>query len=174
MWRAYSPPARSEHYLTHMANSHVVAYWHLVWAVKYRENVVTEPFRVPLQKIITLLFAETEQKVLDIYAMPDHTHIVLRYKYTHLLPKVINDVKSNSSRMAKELGIENFTWQPGGGAFTICPEHVEVKRRYVRRQPEHHAATKTTFVEEYRDMLLSAGLKYDGRYALVHPIEWNG
>ena len=158
-----------------MPNSHVQAYWHLVWGVKYRQYLISEAYREEVQRIITKLFEEFGQEVIRIYAMPDHVHILIKYDYTTLLPKVINKVKSNSSRMNKAIGIEEFAWQTGGGAFTVSPKDVDLIKHYIDKQPEHHSGPSSPdFVEEYRDLVLSAGLRYDGRYALHHPLVWHG
>jgi len=57
----------------------------------------------------------------------------------------------------------NFlAWQEGYGAFTYSLREEPELIAYVKQQEEHHR--KTTFLEEYRQLLRDAGIKFDERY----------
>ena len=57
----------------------------------------------------------------------------------------------------------NFeNWQDGYGAFTHSLRDQPDLITYLKGQEEHHR--KVTFEEEYRKLLLDAGIKIDERY----------
>ena len=55
-------------------------------------------------------------------------------------------------------------WQEGYAAFTCSKRDIDDLIEYIKRQEEHHR--KTTFEEEYRKLLLQAGIQFDERYML--------
>ena len=64
-----------------MANTYSQVYIHLVFAVPGRLNLIPETHREELQKYITGIIKNRDQKLLAIYCMPDHTHIFIGMKY---------------------------------------------------------------------------------------------
>ena len=72
-------------------------------------------------------------------------------------------LKADSSKwMHAELGVRDFAWQDGYGAFTVSKSGVDAVREYVRNQEEHHR--KRTFQEEYLEVLDRMEIEYDERY----------
>ncbi len=55
-------------------------------------------------------------------------------------------------------------WQDGYAAFTHYKREIDQLIEYIKGQEEHHR--KTTFAEEYRRLLLEAGIEFDERYML--------
>jgi hypothetical protein len=53
-------------------------------------------------------------------------------------------------------------WQDGYGAFTLSENEKEAVLEYIKRQEEHHRTV--SFLEEYRQLMDRAGVKYDERY----------
>jgi hypothetical protein len=70
--------------------------------------------------------------------------------------------KGVSSRWAAGTLAEAFRWQDGFGAFTVSPHEVEVVRRYIAGQREHHQ--ETSFEEEYVNLLREHEVEYDPQY----------
>jgi putative transposase len=74
-----------------------------------------------------------------------------------------NIIKSGSSKWVNEsMGLRSFQWQVGYGAFTLRSSDVEVIRKYIRNQREHHR--KKTFQEEYIELLNENGIEFDEKY----------
>ena len=82
--------------------------------------------------------------------------------------KLVNAIKANSSAWMKQCGVADFAWQRGGGYFSVGHRHVETVRRYIQRQPEHHAR-RETMREEYVRLLREHGVDYDEAYLLHAP-----
>lgn len=73
----------------------------------------------------------------------------------------MEDVKRNSSRWIKTKGenYHNFSWQGGYGGFSVSSSKVEVVKKYIENQKNHHK--KQTFREEYLQFLKEYGVDYD-------------
>ncbi len=72
---------------------------------------------------------------------------------------MISILKSNSSRWLKQRGVKGFEWQTGYGAFSFGKAQLDQVRRYIENQEQHHK--KSTYEEEFRDMLRRAGVEFD-------------
>ncbi len=93
----------------------------------------------------------------------DHVHMLVGLRATHCLADVLREIKRPSSQWVHEtLGVAEFSWQDGYGAFTVSASGIGVVKRYILRQEEHHR--KKTFQEEYVEILQRSGVEYDERY----------
>jgi putative transposase len=77
---------------------------------------------------------------------------------------VLRDLKKESSTWAKENFGRSFTWQEGYAAFTVSPTATDSVGRYIATQQTHHR--KHSFVDELRELLNAAGIKFDEKYPL--------
>ncbi len=64
--------------------------------------------------------------------------------------------------MHEEIGIADFAWQEGYGAFTVSASQREQVRDYIARQAEHHR--RRTSQEEYLELPQRSGVEFDERY----------
>jgi REP element-mobilizing transposase RayT len=96
--------------------------------------------------------------------MPDHVHLVARFRADVAVADLLRVIKANSSKWANERPDRAavFAWQAGYGAFTVSESQLEVVRRYVQRQEEHHR--ELTFQEEFVALLKKHSIEYDERY----------
>ena len=78
--------------------------------------------------------------------------------------KLIEEIKSHSSSWIKTIDerYSKFYWQNGYGAFSVNPSEIEVVRKYILGQAEHHK--KISFQDEYRAFLKKYNVDYDERY----------
>ena len=98
-----------------------------------------------------------------IGGMADHVHLLVGGRATICLADLVRDVKAVSSRwMHEEMGVAEFSWQEGYGAFSVSPSQRETVREYISRQEEHHRVR--TFQEEYLELLKRSGVEFDERY----------
>ena len=77
---------------------------------------------------------------------------------------LVQVVKSHSSKWIKTKGREfsKFYWQDGYAAFSVYPAEIEVVRRYIANQKQHHG--KKSFQKEYVEFLEKNEMEYDERY----------
>jgi REP element-mobilizing transposase RayT len=105
-----------------------------------------------------------ECHVLKVGGYSDHIHILCMLSKKIPLMKLVEELKSHSSKWVKTKGdkYKNFYWQNGYGAFSVRPSEVDVVKAYIANQKEHHQ--KKTFQGEYLAFLEKYGAEYDERY----------
>lgn len=96
--------------------------------------------------------------------MPDHVHIFIGYNVNHLIPDLVEEIKTSSNAWIKanKLSRFNFEWQKGYGAFTHSRSQLDTVVKYVLNQEEHHQ--KRSFKEEYLDMLRKNDIEFKEEY----------
>jgi REP element-mobilizing transposase RayT len=85
-----------------MANTYSQIIVQFVFAVKSRDNLISSKNREELEKYISGIIENKGQKMLAIYAMPDHIHILVGMKPNISISDLVRDIKSNSSRFINE------------------------------------------------------------------------
>ena len=147
-----------------MANTYSQLYVQIVFAVKGRQNLISNKWKDELYKYITGIVANENQKLIAINGMPDHIHILIGIKPNKALSDLVRDIKANSSRFINEKRwiTGKFEWQSGFGAFTYSHSHLANVINYIQHQEEHHQ-TKT-FKEEYIGFLKAFEIDYKDEY----------
>ena len=147
-----------------MANTYTQLLIQFVFAVKHRESQITEDKRVPLEKYISGIIQNNKHKMLAIYCMPDHCHILVGLHPTQSISDLARDIKSNSAKWLNDNQRTNckFNWQEGYGAFSYAKSQLDVVVNYILNQPSHHH--KKTFKEEYIDFLKKFNVEFDNQY----------
>lgn len=147
-----------------MANTYTQLYAHIIFSVKHRDRCISAEHREEVQKYITAIVASLNQKMMALYCMPDHIHILVGFKPEISLSEIVNKVKSNFSKFINKKGWmqAKFEWQVGFSGFTYSQSHIPVVIEYILNQPEHHR-TKT-FKEEYQRFLDKYEVEYDPKY----------
>lgn len=147
-----------------MANTYSQIYIQIVFAVKGRKNLITKENREELHKFITGIVSNREQKLLAIFAMPDHVHILIGMKPNIAISDLVRDIKAGSSKFINDSKWINgkFNWQEGYGGFSYSKSHLDNVIKYILNQEEHHK--KQTFKEEYHSFLEKFEIEYDEKY----------
>ena len=147
-----------------MANTYSQIYIQIVFAEKGRENLLLEKNRDTLQKFITGIITNREQKLLAIYVMPDHVHILIGLKPSIAISDLVRDIKAGSSKFINDNRWVKgkFSWQEGYGAFSYSKSAIDNVVKYILNQKEHHQ--KKTFREEYFDFLEKFEVEFDEKY----------
>ena len=147
-----------------MANTYTQLYFHIVFAVKGRNNLIAVRWKDELYKYITGIISNKNQKLMIINGMPNHVHLLIGTKPNCNLSDLVRDIKANSSKWINEKQFVNgkFEWQTGFGAFTVSQSAVNNVLDYIKNQEEHHQVT--TFKEEYIGFLKSYNIEYKTEY----------
>ena len=85
-----------------MANTFSQLYVQVVFAVKNIESLIHKNNREELQKYISGIIENRNAKLLAIYCMPNHTHILIGLKPSVLLSDLVRDIKAGSSKFINE------------------------------------------------------------------------
>ncbi len=147
-----------------MANTYTQLHIHIVFAVKNRDALIAKSWREELEKYMTTIIQKYNHKLLAIYAMRDHIHLLIGYNPAYLIPDLIEELKTSTNHWikSKQLSQLPFTWQRGYGAFAHSKSQVPIVINYIRHQEAHHAIKN--FRVEYLEMLQGNEIEYDERY----------
>ncbi len=147
-----------------MANTYSQIYIHIVFTVKGRQNQIPKNIREYLHKFITGIVKKRNQKLLAIFCMPDHVHIMLGMEPVIALSDLVRDIKAGSSKFINDNKWlkGKFNWQEGFGAFSYSRSQIDSVIKYILNQEEHHK--KRTFKDEYIYLLKKFEVEYDEKY----------
>lgn len=147
-----------------MGQSLVKNYVHLVFSTKHRQPLIHPPVEAELHAYLGGICNKLECTVIKIGSYTDHVHILCMLSKKIALMKLLEEIKSHSSKWIKTKGkdYENFYWQDGYGAFSVKPSEIDAVIKYIANQHEHH--NKKSFQNEYRAILKKFNVDYDERY----------
>ena len=147
-----------------MANTYSQILIHVVFTVRGRANLIDKKWRTDLHKYISGIITSKGQKSIIVNGVGDHIHCFIGLKPSMCLSDLIRDVKNNSSKFINEnqLVKGKFQWQEGFGAFSYATSQVKNVYNYILNQEEHHK--KSTFKEEYLDLLETYEVEYEDDY----------
>lgn len=154
-----------------MPNTYSRIVFHVIFAVKYREALITKDIKTELEKYLCALFANRDQKVLAISCMPDHVHILYSHRLSIHIPDLIKEVKVASTLFIRsKLAVRKpFYWQSGYAIFSCWADDLKRIIQYIQNQEEHHR--KKDFLSEYRDTLTKNEVTFDEAYIFRTPEE---
>ncbi len=147
-----------------MSQSLVQNYMHIVFSTKNRMPLITDKVADDLHAYLGGICNKLDCFPIQIGGHKDHVHILCLLSKKIALIKLLEELKSHSSKWMKLKGegFKDFYWQDGYGAFSVNPTEVETVVKYISNQKEHHA--KKTFQDEYRAFLKKYRVEYDERY----------
>ena len=147
-----------------MGQSLVKNYIHIVFSTKHRRPLIHPPVEEELHKYLAGICKKLECSPLIVGGYTDHIHILCLLSKKIALMKLVEEIKSHSSKWIKSKGPEytTFYWQDGYAAFSVNPKGVERVTTYIKNQKEHHC--KKTFQNELRGILEKYQMEYDERY----------
>ena len=117
-----------------------------------------------MEKYITGIVQNHKHKMLAIGSMPDHIHLFIGYNVNHLIPDLVEEVKTSSNAWIKQnkLSKFRFEWQKGYGAFSHSRSQLDTVVKYVLNQETHHK--KKSFKEEYLEILRKNDIDFKNEY----------
>lgn len=147
-----------------MGQSLVKNYVHIVFSTKHRQKFISSVVAMELFRYLGGTCKRLDCPALQIGGYEDHVHILCMLSKKIALMKLLEEVKSHSSKWIKSFGtdFENCYWQDVYGTFSVNPAEVKAVIDYIIHQRKHHQST--CFQEEYRGLLEKYGMEYDERY----------
>ena len=147
-----------------MANTYSQIHIQIIFTVKGRQNLISGHKREELHKIITGIVKNRKQKLLSVFAMPDHIHLLVGVGTNICISDLVRDIKAGTSKYISDNNWirGKFAWQEGYGAFSYSKSQLDNVIRYIANQEQHHK--KKSFKEEYIDFLQKFEVDYDKRY----------
>jgi len=147
-----------------MGQSLVKNYVHLVFSTKHGEPLIKAPWDTELHAYLGSICNILDCRTIKVGGYTDHIHILCMLSKKLALIKLLEELKSNSSKWikTKDKSLQNFGWQNGYGAFSVNPMEIARVADYIADQRNHHS--KVTFRDEYLGFLKNYGVDYDERY----------
>jgi len=149
-----------------MGQAFVNNYLHIIFSTKNREPLIHPPVEAELHAYLGGICKKLDCPVLKVGGYTDHIHILCMLSRKISLAKLVEELKSYSSKWIKSkgMGYESFYWQDGYGAFSVNHSAIDGVIDYIGNQHEHHR--KKSFQEEYLAFLKRYKIAYDERYVL--------
>jgi putative transposase len=147
-----------------MGQSFVQNYLHIVFSTKYRQPLIHAPVEEELHSYLGGICNKLQCQSIKVGGYTDHIHILCMLSKKIALMKLMEELKSHSSKWIKTKGegYHNFYWQDGYGAFSVRPSEIDVVINYIANQHQHHA--KKNFQDEYRGILKKYKVEYNEKY----------
>jgi putative transposase len=138
---------------------------HLVFSTKERQPFLQDKsVRIEMHSYLGGTSKQLRCDPLAIGGVADHVHILAALSRTIALAEWVKELKRVSSLWikTKDSELSTFQWQNGYGAFSVSHSLSDKVIKYIQHQEEHHQ--KTTFQDEFRQMLRLHNVPYDERY----------
>jgi putative transposase len=135
---------------------------HIIFSTKDRRPVLKDD--IEIHAYLATVARNAGCECFRVGGVDDHVHLAIRLPRTMTTAKLVEELKTSSSRWLKMQSHElsKFAWQRGYGAFSVGPSDLEALTQYIDEQKRHHH--KSTFQEEYRAFLVKYGVEFDERY----------
>jgi len=147
-----------------MANTYTQLNVHVVFAVKGRENVLSEKFSMRLFEYISGILVGLKQYPLAVGGHQNHVHAFFELNPATSLADIMEKAKANSSKWINENKFiaGHFECQRGYGGFSYSRSQRDAVIHYIMTQPQHHR--QHTFQEEYMKMLQDFEIPFENQY----------
>jgi putative transposase len=148
-----------------MAQSLAKIVTHIVFSTKHRQKLLLDKYREGTHSQIEDTITKVCCSVpIAIGSVEDHIHLLIGISKNISLSSLVEKIKVSSSRWIKSSQIEvpNFAWQHGYGAFSVSESNIDVVKKYIANQRQHHA--KLTFEDELISLLTKHRIAFDRRY----------
>jgi REP element-mobilizing transposase RayT len=147
-----------------MPQSLVKNYLHITFSTKNRYPFIDNKISGELFNYLGGICKNLECYPVIVGGYQDHVHILCLLSRKIALMKLIEELKTHSSKWIKTKGqtYQKFYWQNGYGSFSIHPEQLTSVKRYISSQTDHHK--NITFKDEFRALLKEYEIEYDERY----------
>ncbi len=147
-----------------MAGTFTNLLYHIVFSTKNRAPLVGADIRDDLYEYVGGIIRGEGGVLLEIGGMPDHVHLLTKFKPVKSVSEMLNRIKAKSSKWVHttKLAEQDFGWQDGYAAFSVSESQVPAVRLYLQNQEQHHQIQ--SYPDEVRSLLEKHGVEYDERY----------
>ena len=143
-----------------MAHTYASNFIHCIFSAKDRRPLIPVARKSELYAYLGGIACGEGFTLVAAGGTDNHIHLLLLLSPSSSLAQAVQKLKGNSSRW---MGA-GFSWQEGYGAFSVSPSQVNVVKRYIQCQEQHHR--KRSFEEEFTAFLRHCGIEYDERFVL--------
>jgi putative transposase len=119
----------------------VVLIVHLTWTTYRRFPMIGESEAAFLRRFLPAGAMRLGVRVLAIGLVQDHVHLILRLPARYDLPRLVQELKGASARLAnrdQSISRAGLRWAEGYHANSVSPRNLRVAIEYVRHQATRH------------------------------------
>jgi putative transposase len=146
-----------------MSQSLALILVHLIFSTKNRISFLQSPqLRSEVHAYLTATLHGLGSEPLQVGGVADHVHLLFGLSRTTSLADVVKNLKTSSTKIVKDKGHPDFSWQAGYGAFSVSQSMKDSVVGYIANQEMHHR--RITFQEELRTIIQKHGIRLDERY----------
>ncbi len=129
-------------------------YYHLIWATKNREELITPELEPALYQYITNKTLELGGRLFAINGWTEHVHVIATFPPKIAIASGVKNLKGASSHYINEQGLcrTKFVWQRGYGVLTLGETQLHRAIDYVENQKAHHNMQTTNSWLERADI----------------------
>jgi len=143
-----------------MAQSYVMLVLHIVFSTKGRVPCIGAEHRDRLYQYMGGIIRKERGLLLEAGGMPDHVHLLARFRASVSLSEMLKLIKGRSSFWMNGLDLGyHFDWQDGYAAFSVSESQIATVRKYIQTQEQHHA--RRTFHDELVALLRKHRVEFD-------------
>ena len=115
---------------------------HLVFVTKYRRKVFTKIILDDIREIFSRVCASYEADMVEFEGEDDHIHILVNYHPKISISKLVNSLKTASSRVIRKKNYPSITkalwgnqlWSPSYFAGSCGGAPLEIVKKYIQGQ----------------------------------------
>lgn len=139
-------------------------YYHLVWATKERQPLITPDRETKLYNYIIHKSDNLNCIIHAIGGIEDHIHLIASIPPSLSIAEFVKNIKGSSAHLLNKNLNKNhrlsenainyipFSWQRGYGVLSLGSKQLEQAVSYAKNQKNHHSqGTAMTSLEKYDD-----------------------
>ncbi|MBI1826185.1 MAG: IS200/IS605 family transposase [Planctomycetes bacterium] len=136
-------------------------FYHALFSTKRRSQLITPEIETRLYPFIGGIARDLRCHLEAINGMPDHVHVLVRYRVDLSHSDLLQQIKGRSSKWINETfsQVGHFGWQEGYGGFTVSKSAASRFIEYIANQKEHHK--KQDFQTEFLELLRRHGIEFN-------------
>jgi REP element-mobilizing transposase RayT len=137
---------------------------HAVFSTKGRAAFIKPNIQPRLYDYIGGIIRAEKGALYGIGGMPDHVHLLLRWRTDGTIADLMRAVKARSSLWIHQTFADAavFAWQEGYAVFSVSKSAEPDIKHYIENQAEHHK--NRDFKEELLALLRAHEVEFDLRY----------
>lgn len=134
---------------------------HLVFSTKNQTPFLTT--KELRQTVFAHIRENAKEKCIwldSVNGHKEHIHCLISLGREQTISKIAQLIKGESSYWINKnkLTVQKFTWQDDYWAVSVSERHVQMVRKYIENQEEHHR--KKSFAEEVEEFMNKYGWTY--------------
>jgi len=122
-------------------------YFHIVWCVKYRHQILVDDIEDDFIKIITNICINNNYELVEINTDKDHVHMLLGLSPQDRIPVVMKTLKGVSARLLNQKYKDKINkvlcgghiWSPSYYIATTSDNVMDNIKKYIQKQGEEDA-----------------------------------